>query len=191
MGVNVSTTKPCHPPTEPARDERPPVLIVGCGRSHRRDDQIGLRVAELLQSDPPDGATVILSEAPGPDLLIDAAGVELLIVIDAARREGGRAGQWRRIILSRADLARLDGGLRELQRGAIRSSHLLSVGETLVLGAQLGLLPPEVWVYAIGAADFGYGDQVPGAIQRAIADVAAQLRTHVRDWRTAREERHA
>ena len=62
-----------------------PVCVIGCGRSHRRDDQIGLRVTEALQSSPPAHTTLRTSQAPGVDLIADLEGVDLLVVVDAAQ----------------------------------------------------------------------------------------------------------
>lgn len=181
-------TPPTQPPV-PAGGAT--VRIVGCGRSHRRDDQLGLRVADALAARPPPGAAVAASEAPGADLLTDLEGVSLLIVVDAQRAGGktqpGTRGRW--IVASRTrsvDVPPLD----ELRRDATRSSHFLSVADALTLGAQLSLLPPEVWIYTVAAADFGYGEELTPAVAAAIPGLVARIRDDVAAWRLA-EARHA
>lgn len=158
------------------------VLIVGCGRQHRCDDQLGLRVAELLADDPPPGAKVMLSEAPGIDLLTYASGERLLIVIDAARGGAGSApGSWRRLERGASALR-----LRDATAGGIESGHVLGVADALCVGAVLETLPPEVWIYAVSGEDFGYGDGLSPHVRGAVCAVAHVIRSDVAEWRKRR-----
>lgn len=180
------------PLDDPRSSDEAPVLVVGCGRSHRRDDQIGLRVAELLSADPPEHARVLASEAPGTDILTEIADARLLVVVDAAAPEDCVApGEWTRLALARANLPRSESLFAELRTSGASSTHALSVADALKVGERLGVLPPEVWVYAVAGGDFGYGDDLSERVRRSIEDVAARIRRDVREWSRRTEEAHA
>jgi hydrogenase maturation protease len=159
------------PPAAPT--ER--VGVFGCGRSHRRDDQAGLRVAEMVSAAFPSDVRVMESEAPGADLLADLAGVELLVIIDAARAADAVApGDCRRLVLG-ADQARVATALDLAPLRSATSSHLLGVYEGLCVAEALHLLPPEVWIYAIAGDDFGYGEALSAAVERALPGIASRV----------------
>ncbi len=164
------------------------VLIVGCGRRQRRDDQLGLRVAALLADDPPRGAVVLQSEAPGIDLLTGLSDQRLLVIVDAAHGAGEAGpGSWRRSTWQRESGARGGSWIGEWPGAARDSSHLLGVADALRVGAALGTLPPEVWVYAIAGADFGYGDELTAASRGAVLAVAHAIVADLGAWRRAQE----
>ena len=160
------------------------VLIVGCGCPHRRDDQIGLRVAEVFRERPIPGARVLESQAPGADLLAELADVGLLVIVDAAKRPGKHpVGYYRRWIVPSPETPACRSMLSEWSGGGAASSHLLSVCDALCLGEQLGLLPPEVWMYAIAVEDCGYGDALSESLRSKIDELAAAVRRDIEMWR--------
>lgn len=171
---------PVPPPSQADAPARPRVLIAGCGRAQRRDDQLGLLVAERLLRKPLRAVRIIQSQAPGVDLLSELADVGLLIVVDAAR--GLPDGSWRRFELSppagRGDRLQLKGWNRHPG-----SCHSLSVADALIVGDELGILPPEVWVYALAGTDFGYGEELSPGAGRLVDDVAAAICAGIEAWR--------
>lgn len=177
--------------SHPARiaSDWPLVLIVGCGRALRRDDQAGLAVAALLKRWKISGVRVLASQSPGCDLLTELGGVRLLVLVDAACGEAlGPVGTCTRIVWRR-------GGRSAAKRWKIRriaqaaaSSHLLGVADALEVGEALGLLPDDVWVYAIRGEDFGYGSGLSQGLAGRMHDIAGRIATELAAWR-AREGR--
>ncbi|TWT41938.1 hypothetical protein RAS1_30620 [Phycisphaerae bacterium RAS1] len=184
-------------------------LIIGCGRRHRCDDQIGLLVAEHVVASAPPNTTTLSSEAPGPDLLAELTGMELLIVIDAAQAAPSLPlGAWRRFSLDAVDPALLHsvGPLspsplsertpmlrrtRMSDATAHAAPHALGVADALELGETLGLLPPDVWVYAVAGVNFGYGDELSDGLKAVIDQVADAIGRDLARWQRARSVSHA
>lgn len=175
----------------------PPILIVGCGRSLRRDDQLGLLVAAKLAQHPPIGAKIRQTEAPGADLLDIDAGVELLIIVDAFRaRRPEDIGRCLRMVYcgegpagdeSNAP-ADIDDGVSPdaaprfaqllARDGADQRhapGHTLGVAAALELCAALGALPPNVWIYAVGGAAFDYGESMTPAVAAAANELGRKV----------------
>lgn len=170
----------------------PSIVVVGCGRSHRRDDQIGLLIADLLHAHPPPCTTVLKSEDPGADLLTEVVGAQLVIIVDANRaRADWPPGTCRRFVISADGGTGLDDLFKSQGDRLASSSHSLSVSDALATGRELGLLAPELWIYAVSAEDFGYGDALSPGVRRSTLDVAREIQTDVRAWLRTRSTRHA
>jgi hydrogenase maturation protease len=181
-----------HRGESPPSADAPSVIVMGCGRSHRRDDQIGLLIADLLQAHPPPCTTVLRSEDPGADLLTQAVGAHLVVIVDANRaRAGSPPGSCSRFVISRKGGMGLDDLFKSQGDRPMSSSHLLSVSDALALSRELGLLAPELWIYAVSAESFGYGDELSRDLRRSIQDVARRIQTDVRAWLRNRSKRHA
>jgi len=166
------------------RTTTPCVRIIGCGRSHRSDDRLGLHVVDRLSRMSHPCVRLATSEAPGADLLLDLDGCELLIIVDAAMAGPQlRPGEWIRIDVGHSTEARITpvrvvGG---------EPTHFLGVNTALALGADLGLLPKDVWVYVIAASDVGYGEVLsPGLAERA-SELADRIRDDVERWLERRD----
>jgi hydrogenase maturation protease len=164
------------------------IRVVGCGRSHRRDDQLGLRVAERLAGSGMAGVAVSTSEAPGADILTDLEGCELLIIVDAVEQcPRLRPGEWRRIDYDHSPDARIVAG----RMADPEPSHFLGVNTALALGRELGLLPPEVWVYALAGRDFGYGDALSPGLDEAVLRLSDRIGRDIEEWQRDRSRCHA
>ncbi len=169
------------------------VIVYGCGRADRRDDQVGLLAAELLAQTPPPDTEIRVSQAPGADLLTDLEGAGLLIVLDAAPANPALpAGR-----LLRIDLGENAGRSEPLPEMAGRlgprlvpaaasppgaSAHTLDINTALELGRRLGLLPQHVWLYVVGSTDFGYGRECSPPVAQAIPRLVRQVREDIADW---------
>ncbi|MCC6361374.1 MAG: hydrogenase maturation protease [Phycisphaerales bacterium] len=167
----------------------PDVLIIGCGRSSRRDDQFGLHVAARLAEAPPAGVRVLATEAPGADLLTNLEGIRLLVIVDAAH--GGETGRWRRLVFAGAGPIDRAGALLDVGLRSLHSSHLIGVAEALRIGEELEMLPPQIWIYAAAGEDFGYGEEMTGPVARAAGEVVWQIRSDVVEWQARRGLCHA
>lgn len=158
---------------------KPPdrACIVGCGRWLRRDDQIGLRIVEHLAQGGVPGTRLLATESPCADLLSCLDGVELLVVVDAARSDNGHPeGDWRRIEYRGAERSRIRRRPRSL------NVHQLSVDAALELADRMELLPKEVWVYAVAVRDVDYGEDMSPAVARVTDALADEIRSDVAAW---------
>jgi len=160
------------------------VCIVGCGRWLRTDDQAGLLVARELQRTGLPRVRILLTEAPAMDLLNGLDGISLLILVDAARSDRDhRPGTWKKIDY----LARRD----RLKESGMNDTHGLGVEFALSLAREIGGLPPDVWIYAVAAAECGYGEQVTPEIEHAIRILTRWIPTDIQAWRATMEHGNA
>lgn len=153
----------------------PRVLVIGCGQEHRRDDQIGLRIAEGIARNSLPAAEVQLCTAPGRDLLDRLDQADLLVLIDAAR-SGPKLppGDWTRIDYQR--------NLEQLPARAAPDTHVMNVESVLRLGQTLGILPGDVWIYAVAIRDAGLGQEISAELEAAAVEVRAAVERDVSAW---------
>jgi hydrogenase maturation protease len=154
------------------------VIVYGCGRAHRRDDQAGLLVARQLARAASPNTEVRASQAPGADLLTDLealpAGAATRINLADSSAQGEHHPE--------------QGGEPKKRPAPAAapppgpSAHTLNVNTALDLGRRLGLLPPDVWLYVLGGADFGYGSRCSPAVAAAVPRLARQVRDDIADW---------
>jgi hydrogenase maturation protease len=162
-----------------------PVCIVGCGRWLRRDDEVGLRIARSLsEGDSLPQARIYSTEAPAIDIPTWLDGVGLLVVIDAAKSSNGHPpGRWDRI-----DYRATDARIRARSN---TDTHGLSVDLALSVSESLGLLPENVWIYAVVAEDVGHGDGLSPSVARAASELQEVLVGDVMGWLCRSEVCHA
>ena len=137
------------------------IRVIGLG-SPFGDDQVGLRVIQLLTGHLPETIDLVALDRPGSTLINWMQGVEHLVLIDAVR-SGATPGE-----LIRLDPTELDSG------GARLTSHDLALAETLRLAATLGSLPPRVDIYAVEIDDSTDG-QLSDVAEIAAARLATVL----------------
>ena len=143
-------------------------LVVGLGNEERGDDAVGPAAARRLRRLVGGGATVI--EHPGEpiDLIAEWDGLDLVVLIDAAR--GRPTGT----------IQRYEHGVVPLPPGALgASSHAFDLAVAIEVAASLGRLPRRLVIYAVGGERFGFGDPMSAAVRRAIDDVAERVQAEV------------
>jgi hydrogenase maturation protease len=164
------------------QQQLPSIRIIGCGRSLRCDDRIGLMIAEALRSTlaaiyANDAHVAIeTTEAPSAEqCAMESDPDGLLIIIDAARAtESVKPGTWTRI-----DYHDRPDRIGEKCR---TNTHTLSVDAALETAAALGLLPKTVWVYAVAGKDFGYGEELSPGLHARVPELVTRIADDVRDW---------
>ena len=140
--------------------------VLGVGNEWRRDDAAGLEVARRLRRGVAPGVRVLEREGE-PSGLLDAWEAEPEVVLVDAVSSGAKPGT-----VYRADA--LDAPLSpELFRA---STHHLSVAEAVELGRALGRLPQRLEIYAIEGRDFTAGSGLTAEVERAVEQVAVELR---------------
>lgn len=141
------------------------LLVVGVGNAWRSDDGAGSAVARLLAGDPR-----VLAYGGEPVGLIETwGGADEVLLVDAVS-SGAPPGTVHRIDALAAALP------TTLGRG---STHAFGVQETIELARVLGRLPPRLELYAIEGERFIAGEELSPAVERAVEDVARELRARL------------
>ncbi|MGA8664299.1 MAG: hydrogenase maturation protease [Thermoplasmata archaeon] len=146
-------------------------LVIGVGNRHRRDDALGLEAAARLGPRLADRARVVPFEGESTGLLELWDRVPLVVLVDAVPAQGhpGR-------------IHRVEGDLVERLTGpTTTSTHGLSLGEAVRLGATLDQLPLRLVVFAVEAEDFSPGVGLTPAVARAVDPVSDAVLAEVGD----------
>jgi hydrogenase maturation protease len=144
------------------------VAVIGVGNDFRHDDGVGPAVIGQLQQQRLSG--VWLSVVDGePTQLLDAwAGMDLAIVVDAVLCEPSKPGRIHRTTIH-APLGSVGSS----------STHGLGIPEAVRLAEVLGRAPARLVVYAVEAADLGFGvglsADVAGALPAVTSAVLREL----------------
>jgi len=119
-------------------------LILGLGNPILCDDGVGTAVAHALEGIiNPKIATVVEASIGGLDLLDLFTGYKRVIIIDAIKTEGGKAGQIHRLNVETLSSTRHTA-----------SPHDINLATALELGKKLAMkMPSKIDIYAIEAAD--------------------------------------
>lgn len=142
-------------------------LVVGLGNPDRRDDGVGVRVAERVGRRRLPGVEVRVVAVPA-DLIDMWSGRDLVVVADATRT-GAPPGT-----VSVVDAA--EGGLH---RRPPVGTHDVGLGDVVELARALGRLPERLLVVGVEAGDcsrgVGLSPEVGGAVPGALAAVLGVL----------------
>jgi hydrogenase maturation protease len=146
----------------------PRVRIVGCGSPDAGDDAIGMVAAQALRERLPPDVDVRTDRTGGANIVEWCEGVEVLILVDAARATPEfPVGQWRCL--------RLPTDRKRLQVLPFRTTHLLGLVEALDLACSLGCLPHKVVVFAVIGAQFELGAGLSPAVLGSLPEVLAAV----------------
>ena len=160
------------------------VLVVGYGNPLRSDDGVGPAVAERLAADPRlAGVEVRAEHQLTPELAMDAAGVSLMVLVDAA--DGVPAGEV--VVRDLAPWGR--GGLGDdglagrAEEGGPPLTHHVDPSSLLALAETLWGSAPRTVVVGIGPESLELGDTltdtVEAAVPRAVEAVVAVIAGHL------------
>jgi hydrogenase maturation protease len=140
---------------------RRPILILGIGNILLRDEGVGVRVIEQMQTMRlPDDVELVDGGTAGADLLDVLAERRKVIVIDAVQADCEPGSVLR---FTAEDLVQPDGvGM---------SLHELGLGEALTMTRQLGCAPEEVIVFGIKPKDLRCGLELSEEIAASVAKV--------------------
>lgn len=142
-------------------------VVIGVGNSFRRDDGVGLAVADEVARLGLPGVQVVTSTGEPSGILDAWNGAPLAIVVDAARGEGAHPGRIRRWQPGQAARA-----------GAV-SSHAIGLPDAYALGEALDRLPERLVVLSVDVADtdngVGLTPAVAVAVSAVVGDILAEL----------------
>jgi hydrogenase maturation protease len=139
--------------------------VFGIGNPSRRDDGVGVWVAQALAVRLDDRADVRVLGDDGFALVDALAGTRAALLIDAVQ-SGAAPGT----------VHRFDALAGPLPAALLRcSTHLLGVAEAVELARALGQLPEWLQVYGIEGADFGIGEGLSAPVASAAAALVDEL----------------
>jgi hydrogenase maturation protease len=161
------------PATEPAR------VLIGIGNPYRRDDGVGPALIEALQ--PAGLPGVRLAAADGePTALISAwQDADLAVVVDAVLCERPQPGRVHRTVWAPgqqgAGPLAAPGGPGSQVRAAA-STHGPGVPDAVRLAEVLGAIPGRLVVFAVEAADLGFGPGLSEAVAASLPRLTRSVR---------------
>ena len=157
-----------------------PTVVIGIGAPMRRDDALGVDVAEALSS--PGGivgdAVDVVSMSGEPSQLVAAwQGRSLAVVVDAVRA-GDTPGTLHLVpVLTNGQPAGSDS---VLSARSAWSSHATGLTEAVELGRAVGAVPDNLVVLGLEPDDVGLGDGLSDVVRDALPTLLAAVRDVVR-----------
>jgi hydrogenase maturation protease len=146
------------------------LTVVGCGNLVRRDDSVGVRLAQRLASrladHPIAGVQAIDCGTAGFEVMYRARGSTALVIVDAAQT-GAAPGT---IYEVPGDVVAAVT-MPEVNLHAFRWDHAIGVGRAVYKDE----FPADVQVVLIEVADTSYGEELSPAVERAADEVYRRL----------------
>lgn len=138
---------------------QPRAVIIGVGNEYRRDDGVGPAVLAELERRPHAGLRLALSDGEPTQLLDVWANARLAVVIDAVLCEPRHPGRVHRSTLQPPLTA------------TAATTHGLGIPEAVRLAEAVDRAPKRLVVYAVEAADIGFGVGLSVEVARAVPEV--------------------
>jgi hydrogenase maturation protease len=159
----------------------PRILIIGVGNAYRRDDAVGLIVAQRLGKELPADVTIREASGDGAALIELWNEADAVILIDAVR-SGATPGT----------VCRFEACKQSIPAVCFRSStHAFSVAEAIELARVLQRLPAWLVVYGIEGKNFTVGVSLSPEVDRAVGELVERVRHEVVLLRSTQGERRA
>ncbi len=141
----------------------PEVIVIGIGNDFRRDDGVGLAVAQRIAERNLPGLRVV-SGIGEPAALLEAwSDAPRAIVVDAVSGTNAAPGRIRRWTV------------HDLESTAVVSSHALGLAQTCALGRALARMPDELVVFTVDIVDMNHGIGLSPAIAAAVPDLVDRI----------------
>ena len=140
-------------------------LIIGLGNEYRRDDGVGLVVAQRLKAAAPEHARVLEESGEGVALMESWKDADAVILIDAVHC-GAKPGT----------LHRFDAHTQPVSTEFFHcSTHTFSVAEAIELARALGRLPRRLIVYGVEGKTFEAGPGLSPEVEKAAQEVVERV----------------
>jgi hydrogenase maturation protease len=156
--------------TGPAR------VLIGIGNPYRRDDGVGPALIEALETVGLPGVRLVTADGE-PAALIDAwQDADLAVVVDAVLTDAPQPGRVHRTVWS-AGGPPADRVLAPVGRGrGAASTHGPGVPDAVRLAEVLGRCPGRLVVFAVEAADLGFGPGLSDAVAASLPRLTSAVR---------------
>ncbi len=142
-------------------------LLIGIGNPFRRDDGVGIQIAEKVRAMHLAGVEVHTLSGEGTALMESWLEAEQVVIVDAVRSNA------------------TPGKIHEIDASMVRvpseffhySSHAFGVAEAIELSRVLNQLPPRVNVIGIEGKDFSEGTGFTSEVEIAAEQVLAKIQS--------------
>lgn len=143
-------------------------VVIGIGNSYRRDDAVGLVVADHIGRTAGPGVLALCCDGEPTTLIQAWSDVDIAVVVDAVVGSSAPVGGLCRMVVTAQDAA------RRFERAPGGSgSHGLGLPEAIALARALDLLPRRLVVLGVEVADVRTGVGLSPPVAAAVADVVA------------------
>lgn len=146
------------------------VKVIGIGNPIAGDDAVGTHVIRRLLKHQMPGIEMIDAGSAGLSILNLLEGTAKAIIIDAFQ-SGRDEGQIIRLTMPKD----LDHISNLAWNSAMASTHLIGLGEALLMGQVLGSLPPDLVIYGIELCRTETGSGLSVNVARAIEAVTIRI----------------
>ena len=140
-------------------------LVIGYGNTLRRDDGVGVKVAEAVAEMDLPGVSVIARHQLVPELAGPISQMRGVIFVDA---NAGAA-------------EKVEFDFVEPSTNAQILAHAVNPSSLLALAKKLFGKSPKAWTLAIPAEDFGFGDGLSPRAEEGFRAALAQIRALAQD----------
>ncbi len=134
--------------------------VIGVGNEYRRDDGVGPAVVAELEKCSPPGVSLTIADGE-PSQLLDAwSEVPVAVVVDAVLCEPSTPGRVHRTTVDALPAAT-----------GTASTHAVGIPDAIRLAEALHRAPGRLVVYAVEAADLGFGVGLSPAVAAAVPEL--------------------
>lgn len=138
-------------------------IVIGIGNDFRRDDGVGITVAQRIAERNLPGVRVV-SEISEPAALLEVwSGAARAVVVDAATGANSTPGRIRRWTGP------------DLETTAVVSSHALGLAQTFALAQALARMPEELVLFTVDIVDTNHGIGLTPAVEAAVPELVGVI----------------
>lgn len=139
-------------------------LVIGIGNPFRRDDGVGVNVANWTAAAGLPNVEIRIESGEGGSLMELWKGAEQVVIIDAVRSESAPG-----------KIHQIDAVKHKVHSEFFHySSHAFGLAEAIELARALGELPPAMTVIGIEGRDFSSGTELSSEVEAA-AQAATEI----------------
>lgn len=149
------------------------ILIIGLGNHYRKDDGVGLVVAENIKAQNYRGVKVIDGISDGMALLEAWSEVKKVYIVDAVISGVSPGTIYRFDALNGKIPAEIFTGY---------STHSFNIVETIELAKTLNELPDLLIVYCIEGVDFEAGTGLTPELEKAAVNVSNMIKKEIEEY---------
>jgi hydrogenase maturation protease len=142
-------------------------IVIGIGNDFRRDDGVGLAVAEQIAQRSLPHVRVMSGISDSTAMLDAWSDAGRVVVVDAVAGADAAPGRIRRWTSA------------DLETTAVVSSHALGLAQTCALGKALARMPDELMVFTIDVADTNQGIGLTPAVADAVPSLVDLIVTEL------------
>jgi hydrogenase maturation protease len=166
----------------------PRAVVIGIGNPYRRDDGIGPALVAALERFRPPGVSLTVADGEPSQLLEAWSGASLAVVVDAVLCEMPAPGRIHRTALGPVvgdpvvgDPVVGDPVVGDADPGsrAAASTHGLGIPDALRLAEALDQAPGRLVVFAVEAADIGFGPGLSPAVAACLPELTRAVLTEL------------